>query len=191
MSSVPDVVGASGPVVPPSFGVGASPPPAVPGSSRLSVVQLLTPGGGRSGEFLVSGGSTSGLSVFVITPDLLDKMCCRAVAGGIKFCTLASAECSFTTHSKKVEVHSNSVYISTGRQSAFSHHYVPVANLSEEQVGRLLAERHSKDEWIRLLLGARKGLEEVKPVLLNAAPAVTSVLDVVTPGRKRKVWYKD
>ncbi len=142
-------------------------------------------------SFLFWGGSTGGLSVFVITPDLLDKMCCGAVAGGIKIRTLVSAECSFTTHSKKVEVRSNSVYISTGRQSAFSHHYAPVANLSEEQVGRLLAERHSKDKWIRLLLGAHQGLEEVKPVLLNAAPAVISVLDVVTPGRKRKVRYED
>jgi len=190
-SSVSDVVGASGSAVPPSFGLGAPPPPAAPGGSRLSVEHLLTVGGGRSGEFLVSGGSTGGLSVVVITPDLLDMMCCGAVAGGIKFCTLASADCSFTTHTKKVKVHPNSVYISTGRQSAFSHHYAPVANLSEEQVERLLAERHSKDEWIRLLLGARQGLEVVKPEVPDAAPTVISVLDVVTPGRKRKVRYED
>jgi hypothetical protein len=106
-----------------------SPLPVAPEGSRLSVEQLLTGEGGRSGEFLLLGGSTSGLSVFVTTLDLLDGMCLGAMAGSVKFYTLEALACSFTTHSKKVGVCPEAIYISTGHQSAFTHHYAPVALL--------------------------------------------------------------
>ena len=166
------------------------PPVTAPPGSRFSIEQLLTGEGGRYGEFFLSGGSTGGLSAFVTTPDLLEKMCLGAVAGGVKFCTLESSVCSFSSHTKKVEVRPDAIYISTGRQSAFSLHYAPVASLSGEQVERLLEERHTKDEWVRLLLGARQGSQDTT-VRGCGNPGVTSILDVVTPGRKRKVRYED
>ena len=76
---------------------------------------------------------------------LLASLCCGAVAGGIKFCTLGAESCTFTMHSKKVEVHVNSLYISMGRNSA------PVDALTQDQLSHLLEEAHSKDEWVRLI----------------------------------------
>lgn len=189
----PAASGTAAPTVSSSSAIGSSTSPsaAAPEGSRLSVEQLLTGGGGRSDEFILAGGSTGGLSVFVTTPDLLDTMCLGAVSGGVKFCTLDSSVCSFTTHAKKVEVRPGAIYISTGRQSAFSHHYALVDSLSVEQLERLLEERHSKEEWIRLLLGARQGSDGGDEGLSGNALPSTSVLDAITPGRKRKVRYKD
>jgi hypothetical protein len=75
--------------------------PGLPGSpSRLSGSSAATlPAGGSlglgfgvpagsevgvSGEFLLSGGVSGGLTAFVVTPELLDTLCCGAVAGGVK-----------------------------------------------------------------------------------------------------------
>jgi hypothetical protein len=87
---------------------------------------------GVSGEFLLSGGVAGGLPAFVMTPDLIAKLCCGAVAGGVKFCTLNSSTCTFTSHAvKKVSVTKGDIYISTGRNSAFSNHHAPASTLSE------------------------------------------------------------
>jgi hypothetical protein len=129
--------------------------------------------------------------VLVTAPDLLDKMCCGAVSGGIKFCTLGADACLFTTHSKKVSVLPGAIYISTGRQSAFSFHHAPVTALDEGQVERLLEERHSKAEWIRLLMGLNQGAAAEAEGHGAAVAGAASVLNAVTPERKRKVRYED
>jgi hypothetical protein len=69
---------------------------------------------GVFGDFLLSG------EAFVIMRDLIASLCCGAVAGGVKFCTLNSSSCTFTSHvAKKVAVTEGDIYISTGRNSTF------------------------------------------------------------------------
>jgi len=170
-----------------------SSPSVASGTPRMSVELLLASGSGRTGEsdVVLPGGSTGGLSVFVLLPDQADKMCLGAVAGGIKFCTLDAGMCSFSTNSKKVEVTPRAIYISTGRQSAISHHFAPVDLLTQDQIDRLLEERHSKEEWIRLLLGLTKDASSPGTLKAGTVMGTMSVLDAVTPGRKRKVRYED
>ncbi len=85
-----------------------------------------------------------------MTPDLLESLCCGAVAGGVKLCTLGAGACSFLMHSKKVEVVTNHVYVSTGRNSAFTHHHGPADALEPDQIVALLQEQHSQEDWIHL-----------------------------------------
>lgn len=62
---------------------------------------------GVFGDFLLSG------EAFVIMRDLIASLCCGAVAGGVKFCTLNSSSCTFTSHvAKKVAVTKGDIYIS-------------------------------------------------------------------------------
>ena len=184
-------------------GLGASvlsgtPPPApsdgfpvVPGG-RLSVEQVVASGVGHPGESsVVAGGLSGGLLGFVVKPELRSTMCCGAVAGGVEFCTLGAEACTFTTHSKKVEVHADSLYISTGRNSAFTHHHAPVAVLTQEQLTRLLEEAHPKEEWVRLIWGFNQALVDGQSARPSQAPEIVSVLDTVTPGWKRKVRFND
>jgi hypothetical protein len=191
--SGPSAMALSAPVAALSAGVASLPSArSLPSDSRVSIEQLVAGGGGRSGEFSLAGGLSGGLlSVFVATPDLLDKMCLGAVAGGVKFCTLDETSCTFSTHAKKVAVRAGSIYISTGRQSAFAHHYAPTVSLSSEQLEGLLEERHTKEEWIRLLLGLRQGSDGVDVGSSPGATNPVNVLNGVTPGRKRKVRYED
>jgi hypothetical protein len=170
-----------------------SSPSVASGTPRMSVELLLASGSGRTGEsdVVLLGGSTGGLSVFVLLPDQADKMCLGAVAGGIKFCTLDAGMCFFSTHSKKVEVTPRAIYISTGRQSAFSHHFAPIDLLTQDEIDRLLEECHSKEECIRLLLGLTKDASSLGTLKAGAVMGTMSVLDAVTHGRKRKVRYED
>jgi hypothetical protein len=103
-------------------------------------------GVGVSGEFSMAGGVSGGLTAFVMTPDLLEKLCCGSVAGGVKFCTLGATACGFTTHVKRVAMERNHLYVSGGQNSAFTHHHVPVAALAPDQVSALLKEQHSKED---------------------------------------------
>jgi len=164
--------------------------PSAPGA-RFSVEHLVASGSGTSGESVVSGGLSGGLLAFVVMPELLASLCCGAVAGGVKFCTLGSDSCTFSTHSKKVDIQVNSLYISTERNSAFSHHHAPVDALSHDQLARLLEESHPKDEWVRLIWGFNQSLRDVDSVMPSCSAEVISILDGATPGHKRKVRYDD
>jgi hypothetical protein len=119
----------------------------------------------------------------VLTPELHDQLCLGAVAGGVKFCTLGAVSCNFVTHAKKVEVFADHLYVATGKNSAFTHHHVPVASLTLDQLEGLLQERHSKEEWTYLI---RVVNVQGEAVMGAAAGRQVSVLDAVTPGRKRK-----
>jgi hypothetical protein len=78
-------------------------------SVSMDPVALL--GVGDSGEFSLARGVAGGLTAFVMTPDLLEHWCCRAVAGGVKFCTLGSDSCTFSTHMKKAEVFKDHIWV--------------------------------------------------------------------------------
>ncbi len=131
-----------------------------------------------------------------MTPDLLENLCFGAVSGGVKFCTLGAASCSFSTHVKKVEVFSNHLYVSTGRNSAFTHHHIPVEDLTRDQITTLLQEQHSQADWVHLLKGFNQTLASLDTVRSSTSGgdgpvAAESILEAVTPGRKRKERYDD
>jgi hypothetical protein len=89
--------------------------------------------------------------VFVLTAELVQDMCCGAVSGGVKFCTLGASKCTFSSYHKKVAVLSDELYIAAPRNTAYSSHHVPVRLLSEGQLMAVLREQHPKDKWVRLL----------------------------------------
>jgi len=107
-----------------------------------------------SGEFPslhLSDGGGGGLSVFVLTAELVQDMCCGAVSGGVKFCTLGASKCTFSSYHKKVAVLSDELYSAAPRNTAYSSHHVPVRLLSEGQLMAVLREQHPKDKWVPLL----------------------------------------
>lgn len=128
------------------FGIAGDPPPPSPSLRGLGPEATNALGGGVSGESLLSRGVPGGLSAFIMIPELYDGLCCDAVAGGVKFCTLGVGVCTFSTHSKKVVVVPDHLYVSTGCQSAFTHHHAPTTSLSSAQLSTLLKERHSREE---------------------------------------------
>ncbi len=188
-----------------AFTIGAAPVPSVSGvlsaegtaplgSSLVapSAASSAVAGVGVSGEFLLAGGVSGGLSAFIVTPGLLAMMCCGAVAGGVKFCTLGARSCQFTTHHKKVEVFQDHIYVAAGRNSAFTFHHAPISALAPEQLDALLQEQHSQAEWVRLLHGLNQAVGEAEQGQDGPdEPSRISVLDAVTPGRKRKVRYEN
>lgn len=131
-------------------------------------VSLFFPGG---------GGGSPGHDIFVTYPDMLSKLCCGMVNGGVKFCTLGVDHCSYSTHSKKVQVLPHHVYIKAGSKAAFSHHKIPVSNFSVEQLQCLLGETRSLDEWATLFS------------TINEKPISKPLQSVATPARKRKQRY--
>jgi hypothetical protein len=72
------------------------------------------------------------------------------VGNGLKFCTLGVTQCTFSTHTKKVKVSSDTLYIASSRNSAFSHHCIGVDLLSPDQREAVLQECHTKEEWVHL-----------------------------------------
>jgi hypothetical protein len=104
-----------------------------------------------------------------------------------KFCTLGASSCSFSTHNKEVEVHKGHLYLGTGKNSAFAHHHVPSSCLTEDQLETLLQEPHSQQEWVYLIRAVNVQAEAE----VVASTRQISVLDAVTPGRKRKDRYDD
>ncbi len=132
-----------------------------------------------------------------MTPDLIAKLCCGAVTGGVKFCTLNSATCTFTSHAvKKVSVTEGDIYISTGCNSAFSNHHAPASPLSEADLQELLKEHHTEKGWVNLLQVINTFPDEHKQLEENGgadseSSLEPSVLASVTPRRKRKECYID
>lgn len=104
-----------------------------------------------------------------------------------KFCTLGASSCSFSTHNKKVKVHKGHLYLGMGKNSAFAHHHVPSSCLTEDQLETLLQEPHSQQEWVYLIRAVNVQAEAE----VVASTRQISVLDAVTPGRKRKDRYDD
>jgi hypothetical protein len=146
------------------------------------------------GEFLLSRGVTGGLSSFVMMPELFGSLCHGAVLGGIKFCTLGSGACSFSSHSKKVPITMGHIYISTGRNSTFTNCHVPAAALPDSDLQTLLLERHSEIGWLQLF----QVIDQIPPDTNSGNGPVTgdsamehNVLAYVTSGQKRKDWYQD
>jgi len=70
--------------------------PGPVGADTVSLVDVLDVG--VPGEYPLSRGVAGGLPVFVMMPDLMSSMCCGAVGGGLKFCTLGVGSCSFALH---------------------------------------------------------------------------------------------
>jgi hypothetical protein len=130
-----------------------------------------------------------------MSPDLKSSLCLGAVARGLKFCTLGSGHCTFTTHTKKVDVVEGALYLSSGRNSAFSNHYLPTSVLTQNQLKMILQERHTKEEWVRLIHVWNSQVQEEAMTSKRPDTAFSRVGSImvstgVTPCRKRKSLYK-
>lgn len=81
--------------------------------------------------------------------------------------------------------------IGTGRNSAFSNHHIPSSVLSRAQLSAILLERHTEEEWVRLLHAWNtKALEDKKPSEMPFTKVgALMVSTAVTPSRKRKPIY--
>jgi hypothetical protein len=77
-------------------------------------------------------------------------LCLGVVGNGLKFCTLGADQCSFMMHSKKASMDVGSLYISSGRNSAFARHSIQVDLLSPEQLSFVLSEKHTREELVYL-----------------------------------------
>jgi hypothetical protein len=177
---------------PPSLSLGGAPPSAVGalggGSSRLPSLAAAAPAslagsgngdgfGAQSESFLSGGVSSSGHDIFVTYPDVLDKLCCGMVNGGVKFCTLGVEHCSYSTHSKKVQVLPNHIYIKEGPKAAFTYHKIPAAQFSVDQLHQFLGETRPLDAWAALFSS------------INGQQASAVIQSVATPAKKRKQRY--
>ncbi len=154
---------------------------------------------GSSGEFFSpphSGGGVSGLlPVVLMKPEFLRSLCLGAVSKGLKFCTLGAEACTYSTHSMKIKVVPKDLYIMADNKSAFANHHIPASLLSGDQLATILTERHTKDEWVRLLHAwnaqAKQGSLEVAKPSATRFSRVGSLMvsTMVTPARKRKSLY--
>jgi hypothetical protein len=68
-------------------------------------------------------------------------------------------------------VHANCLYISSGRNSAFTHHYAEMAVLSSVQLQEVLQERHTKEEWVQLLHSLKSVTDNGGDSLTTMAPS--------------------
>mmetsp|Transcript_10104 Transcript_10104/g.14571 ORF Transcript_10104/g.14571 Transcript_10104/m.14571 type:complete len:742 (-) Transcript_10104:1161-3386(-) len=174
--------------------VASAPVRASVGDSGLPGGLVLDRGLGPSGEFsaLRLSGGVGDLQLFEMTPDLMQTMCCGVVSKGTKFCTLGAVKCSTKAHSKKVAVFSNELYIASPRGgSAFTHHHAKTRLLSPEQLLNVLLERHTQEEWVKLLriLNTEADTEVVPPTSFNSVLLAETKVSAITPGRKRKDRY--
>ena len=155
-------------------------------------------GVGAFGEFSVSsgfsGGGSGDLTLFVLSSEMKSSLCLGSVAKGLKFCTSGAGVCLKTSHTKKIEVVVGDLYLSAGRNSAFSNHHIPATVLSPTQLDAILKERHTKEEWVRLLHAWNS---KVSDDAINVAAqdnpfakvGALMVSTAVTPARKRKAIY--
>jgi len=99
------------------------------------------------------------------------------VNGGVKFCTLGVEHCSYSTHSKKVQVLPNHIYIKAGPKAAFTYHKIPAAQFSVDQLHQFLGETRPLDAWAALFSS------------INGQQASAVIQSVATPAKKRKQCY--
>ena len=163
---------------------------AAPGDTAEDLVE-------DSGEFSsflsVAGGGAGDLSLFLLSPDIKSSLCLGLIRGGLKFCTMGAGRCNFSSHvKKKAETWDNHLYIAADSKSAFVNHHIPRSILDESQLSIILSERHTKEDWVKLLHAwNEKSLEDSKP---EANPytrvGALMVSTAVTPSRKRKAIYE-
>jgi hypothetical protein len=108
--------------------------------------------------------------IFMLTPESLDSMC-LGVVRSTKFCMAAASECTIIgSHTKKVCVTTDHIYINAGKNSEFSDPHVP-----SMYMGPLLAahlgELRPREDWLQIF-----------QVLLDENDATLPMTkDVVTP----------
>ena len=118
-----------------------------------------------------------------MSPDFAQSFCLGAVSGGVKFCTLGKEHCSFQSHkATKIEVFVNHLYISGGRNAAYSQHHADISQLTSVQLENVLRERHPRNVWVSLIHGLN----------LNSASNIErmegreELVSAITPCKKRK-----
>jgi hypothetical protein len=81
-----------------------------------------------------------------MTPEFAAAICRGSVGQGLKFCTLGSSQCTFSTHSKKIDVFPGHLYISGPRNTAYAGHTLDSKLLAADQLTATLQERHTKED---------------------------------------------
>jgi hypothetical protein len=107
----------------------------------------------------------------------IDSMCLGAVNNGIKFCMASAQDCSIGTHTKKVAVELNHVYVNAGKGAAFSDPHIPVSFMEEADLNSYLAELRPREAWLRIF-----------QALIEDNSEETVLKPLVTP-KKRKHRY--
>lgn len=119
-----------------------------------------------------------------MTSDLQQVLCCGLVSNGLKFCTLGAEQCSYITHSKKVSTFAGCLYISTGRNSAFTNHFMPVALLTQSQHDEVIREKHSKEEWSQLFNLWKTQSQQIGPDSSADHGASNVLMSAIKPAKR-------
>jgi len=161
----------------------------VPGGPDGGVVE-------SSGEYssisVFSGGGAGDLSLFLLSPGMKSSLCLGLVKGGLKFCTLGKGSCSYSSHlKKKASLQDDHLFIAADTRSAYVNHHIPASILTKSQLSTILSERHTKEEWVRLLHAWNVRTQEDGSSDSNPFSRVGSLMvsSAVTPCRKRKPLY--
>ena len=148
---------------------------------------------GGSGEYssisVYAGGGAGELSLFRFTPELQSSLCQGVVSKGLKFCLLGAQACPHKSHQKKATLFVDHLYVAADAKSAFINHHIPSSVLSGNQLNLILNERHTKEEWVRLLHAWNsQAQEDLKPDVYSRVGALM-VSTAVTPSRKKRPIY--
>jgi hypothetical protein len=181
--------------------------PRTPAGTRPTVTfstpdRGLVPGGPdggvveSSGEYssisVFSGGGVGDLLLFLLSLDMKSSLCLGLVKGGLKFCTLGKGSCSYSSHlKKKASLQDDHLFIAADTRSAYVNHHIPASILTKSQLSTILSERHTKEEWVRLLHAWNVRTQEDGSPESNPFSRVGSLMvsSAVTPCRKRKPLY--
>ncbi len=75
-----------------------------------------------------------------------------------------------------------SLYIATGRNSAFAHHSIRTSLLSPDQLAAVLAEKHTKEEWSFLFHTWKS--QVVLPLAEMSDPVGRDIVSVMKPPKR-------
>jgi hypothetical protein len=121
------------------------------GRQMADLLTAASSGGeGGRGEFsihAVGGTGARDLSLFVLAPDLLLQLCLGAVNGGIKFCTLPCDKCTVCTHSRKVALEGNHLYINAGQNAVYTNPSLPIA-APGSSLSTFPGKLHPHEDWL-------------------------------------------
>jgi len=159
-----------------------SPPPRGSSGGLLTSMDVGVSGESLSVSAVSGGGAAAVLPVFEMTADLHCRLCLGTVGNGLKFCTLGGDQCSFTSHSKKVPTEVGALYIASVRNSAFARHCIQANLLSPPQLSSVLAEKHTKEEWVYLFHTWK--IQVGSPSAVPCDPAIRGLISAMKPAAK-------
>jgi hypothetical protein len=152
------------------------------GRQMAGLSTVASEGEGGSGEFslCVGGSGAKNYSVIVLAPELLANLCLGVVNNGVKFCMASCSDCTVGSHSKKVMVNPDHVYINAGKNAAFTDPHLPVSYMGSD-LNTYLGELRPREDWLRIFQAYMEENEE--------SNTVSKVL--VTPKKRKHRFLSD